>query len=213
MLIFLYKKTKGNERHKKMRKEVQFLSSIILNVFHQDNNMIILNYKKIKTSFNKLLNKYKESLNFGVLVCPCCGSSDYIKWSTYSRNVIYKENDKVISEVLKIQRIRCKSCGKTHALLPDLIVPYKQLNMELIIDILLNYVVDIDYMEQDYFNIIVKQFNKNYKIYLRTTFPNDSISDALIRLKNNLDDRLSFIKEHKRCFMQMKLLFLGYASF
>ena len=59
-------------------------------------------------------------------------------------------------EVLKIQRIRCKSCLRTHTLLLDLIVPYKQLNMELIIDILLNNVETIDYVEADYFNVIVK---------------------------------------------------------
>ena len=88
--------------------------------------MIILNPLKIKSNIvNKsqncefFLKEYENILNFGYLSCPYCYSSQYIRYGFYERNVIFIQNNSLCSKVLKIQRIQCKNCKKTHGLLPD----------------------------------------------------------------------------------------------
>ena len=90
--------------------------------------MIILYSKKINTNFKEKIQIYLNTVNFGYLECPNCHSHDFIKWGYYERNAIFFSDDKLTieSNILKIQKVKCKSCGKTHALLPFGIIPYRQ---------------------------------------------------------------------------------------
>lgn len=68
-----------------------------------------------------------EELELHRITCPHCGKPGFlIKHGCYSRS-IRLQCEKV---TLKIQRMFCKYCKKTHALLPDLIVPYSQITLE-----------------------------------------------------------------------------------
>ena len=93
--------------------------------------MIVLNPSKVKLKFQEKLDIYKDMKNFGSLECPCCHSKEYILWGFYERGITYMKQAQIYSETVKIQRVRCKSCGKTHAILPFGIVPYKQLTDEI----------------------------------------------------------------------------------
>ena len=65
---------------------------------------------------------YEEECNYGYIECPCCGSNKLTLYGSYERNVIiYNECSKI-----KIKRVKCKNCGKTHALIPYFLVPYFQ---------------------------------------------------------------------------------------
>ena len=101
--------------------------------------MIILNSKKRNTKFKEIIHNYVKVCNFGLLECPHCGSTHIIKWGTYERNVIFFNENGTILEafLLTVQRVKCKSCNKTHALLPFGIIPYKQFSDEVISKILL----------------------------------------------------------------------------
>lgn len=54
---------------------------------------------------------------------PDCRAADVlIRWGTYERQArtglqVYQ---------IRVQRIRCKACGRTHSLLPDFVHPYRQ---------------------------------------------------------------------------------------
>lgn len=64
------------------------------------------------------------------LICPFCReegrSGHFTLWSVYSR-LIRTETDSEKTERIRIRRIRCTCCRHTHAILPELIVPYSSL--------------------------------------------------------------------------------------
>ena len=56
--------------------------------------------------------------------CPhpdCQASGWLIRWGTYERGALTGDVD----HRLRIQRVRCKVCGRTHSLLPDFLHPYR----------------------------------------------------------------------------------------
>ena len=56
--------------------------------------------------------------------CPhpdCQAAGSLIRWGSYQRwACTVEEND-----LIPIQRVRCKGCGRTHSLLPDFLHPYR----------------------------------------------------------------------------------------
>lgn len=118
------------------------------------NIMIILNSKEINTNFKNLLEKYENCLNYGILSCPNCGSDHFIRWGYYLRNVYYINNNNIEFNIIKIQRIRCKTCGHTHALLPTYIIPYRQYLLDAILtainddDLSYNYKLSFDTIQK-----------------------------------------------------------------
>ncbi|MCM1197229.1 MAG: DUF6431 domain-containing protein [Roseburia sp.] len=134
--------------------------------------MIILNDKKIKRNIKEILNNYQISLNFGFLECPYCKSSNLIRWGKYIRNCYYIDDNNVIFDILKIQRVKCKDCNHTHALLPSFIIPYKQFLLDVILTCINNN--SITYKYKFSFDTISKwkyQFNK-FLPYLKTIYFN-----------------------------------------
>lgn len=68
------------------------------------------------------IKRYEKECNYGYIECPCCGSDKLIGHGSYERNVIiYNECQRI-----KIKRVLCKECGKTHALIPYFLIPYYQ---------------------------------------------------------------------------------------
>ena len=60
---------------------------------------------------------------------PDCQAADaLIRWGTYERQA------RTSLEVycIRVQRIRCKACGRTHSLLPDFLHPYRHYVMSLL---------------------------------------------------------------------------------
>lgn len=56
--------------------------------------------------------------------CPhpdCRASGRLIRWGTYERSALTGDAEYRI----RVQRIRCKVCGRTHSLLPDFLHPYR----------------------------------------------------------------------------------------
>ena len=179
--------------------------------------MILLNLEKINPlngkynldniNYEDVLNSYENLLNFGLIKCPCCGSTNYIKWGYYERNVIYVKNKALISKVIKVQRIKCKGCNHTHSLIPDGIVPYKQFNLKTIIDSLIDNKYNIS---ENIINKWYKQLQKIFKPLLRTTF----VEKKQYKLKTMIElekDRQYFLKKNKRYFFQIKIISISYA--
>lgn len=75
-------------------------------------------------------NNYKEKLldNYSHFdyTCPKCGAKhSLIRHGNYERNLILVDNFDNVKEVkLLVLRLKCKSCGSTHAILPNDIIPY-----------------------------------------------------------------------------------------
>lgn len=180
--------------------------------------MIILNNIKRNTKFKEIIQNYVKICNFGLLECPHCRSTHMIKWGTYERNVIFFNENGIILEsfLLKVQRVKCKSCNKTHALLPFGIIPYKQFSDEVISKILLDLLSsNIDDVSSKYsidssvINRWMHQLKKFHlpKISTLTTYHN--ISDALVNFLSDIYYKVKYIIINNKCFMQIKSGVLG----
>ena len=70
--------------------------------------------------------------------CPSCGTCGcFIKHGTYQRWASDAETDTRI----RIQRLRCKACGHTHAILPHCLHPYRHYTLPLIQIVVQGYLV------------------------------------------------------------------------
>ena len=180
-------------------------------------NMIILNFEKINSKMKEIKEKYKNMLNYGHLECPTCNSSNVIKWGTYDRNLIYFNETNILEcEIIKIQRIRCKSCGKTHALLPLGIIPYKQFSSDVVTNVLLDNQTLSTFATSDKYNIsekIILKWNKDLKKYhlsrLKVQTKTNDLKIMLSMINEKIEEKTKYIETYNRCFMQIKLGVIG----
>ena len=83
------------------------------------------------------------------MVCPTCGSKgNCIPHARYRRSLIDLEGGKVVYSVVEIKRVRCKSCGHTHAILPDPIIPYTTYSLLFILRVLCAHFLGLKPVEQ-----------------------------------------------------------------
>ena len=73
-------------------------------------------------------------------VCPTCGARHLCSYhASYERTIIVIENSAVICHNVSISRGICSSCGHTHALLPDVLIPYASFSLFFILKVLRLY--------------------------------------------------------------------------
>lgn len=180
--------------------------------------MIVLYFKKNKSFLKKNIEIYTNTVNFCNLECPECHSHDLIKWGCYERNVIFFSEDETTFEttLLKVQRVRCKSCGKTHALLPFGIIPYKQFADEVISKILFELTCDTLENVLNKYQItqsLVKkwcsQYNKKHNSKINVLMNNHNSKESLKLFLNEIINKITYINKYNLCFMQVKLGCLG----
>lgn len=72
--------------------------------------------------------------------CPhpdCQASGSLIRWGTYQRWACTEAGD----YRLRIQRVRCQACGRTHSLLPDFLHPHRHYVLSLLYQVAWLYVI------------------------------------------------------------------------
>ena len=103
-----------------------------------------LNFKTLsaKDLFLESMKAFSsDKLPFIKLTCPYCGAKTPT-WSyhdSYQRYLISFENEATITYIIKITRIICSSCRHTHAILPEIIIPYGSYNLLFIVTVLKDY--------------------------------------------------------------------------
>lgn len=180
--------------------------------------MIILYSEKSNTNFKEIIQTYLNTLNFCYLHCPHCHSHHLIRWGYYERNVIFFSDNRIVLEntILKVQRVMCKSCGKTHALLPFGIIPYKQFSDEIISKILFELINNtLEHVFNKYqvaLSIIKKWYFQYYKFHsskVNVLIKYHNNKHALNKFINNFIHKFDYINNYNLCFMQIKLGCLG----
>ena len=162
--------------------------------------MLVLKHVNNQKNLEDMLTNFDVLIDTHALICPYCFSKHSIKWGFYERGIIYYHNNNIISKVINIQRIKCKSCNHTNALLPFGIIPYKQVTDEIIINVfleenLLFYTGTISTWKT--------QFFKYHKQYLSFFIKNDeSFFRNLIINKNLILSK--YIEKYNKCFMQIR---------
>ena len=72
--------------------------------------------------------------------CTSCGASMKLApYSVYERNLVSFEGGKAVERRVKPKRFKCASCGKTHALLPDILAPYSPYSIRFKLSVLTAY--------------------------------------------------------------------------
>ena len=161
---------KRNERQKERRSD-DFLFRYYF-ASQKGNYMILLYSQKCNTNFEKSLNFYYSVDIYSSCECPFCGSNDLIKWGKYSRGVYFISNGQIVFKSIDIQRLKCKNCGKTHALLPSIIVPYKQPVLDVILSAIDDLpIANIPDFSFDTVNKWKHDFHKLFLPYLKTLLP------------------------------------------
>ncbi len=111
------------------------------------------------TLFCKLFSLKKSSLELYAekaatpavhsIVCPgCCSKGNCAVHSSYKRTLIDIKDGKVVYDRVEIKRVRCKSRGHTHAILPDYIVPYTTYSLLFILRVLCTHFLGLETVEQ-----------------------------------------------------------------
>ena len=98
---------------------------------------------KLKNTILSVRSLFRQSLKQSplfLLVCPYCGAKGTCKKrGSYERSLVTFPDGKPQVVRLRIPRVQC-TCGKSHALLPDFIVPYLSYSLPTILHILSDYV-------------------------------------------------------------------------
>lgn len=101
---------------------------ILLKPLKVNSNLQVFKFRSELFNLNKInivkqeIKRYEKECNYGYIECPCCGSDKLTFHGSYERNVIiYNECRRI-----KIKRVMCKECLKTHALIPYFLIPYYQ---------------------------------------------------------------------------------------
>lgn len=88
------------------------MTSILRRLYTITNYTIIIYSENIKHYFYLLA----KSLDLLVERCPYCQNNGLVRWGYYTRSALPS------SKPIRIQRIRCKRCGRTFSLLPSFLL-------------------------------------------------------------------------------------------
>jgi hypothetical protein len=83
----------------------------------------------------------KDKIPFLHSSCPFCGAKhpDWSYHDSYGRYLISFEMNVSVTYSLDITMIKCSSCGHTHALLPEIIIPYGSYSLLFVLSALRDY--------------------------------------------------------------------------
>lgn len=171
---------------------------MITNIY--DKKIISNLNQKIKSLTQKSYDKFIKNIDFYKLTCSCGRSGQLVKHGYYKRNV--KNNDG--KATLTILRVKCKCCGKTHAVFPECIVPYSQILLSDYISIINAYntkssfepiMIANEFIDESNINYIIKQYLEHWK-------------ELIISFKISLDLSISkqCLKIFNKQFMQIKCI-------
>lgn len=172
--------------------------------------MILQKTEKINSK-SQILAKLNEANVIG-FVCPCCKGKEFVYYGSYKRYLRIKENNEITEFEVKIKRVKCKTCNRTHAVIPDFIIPYKLCTVKLVNKVIylkINNIKTNKEIEEEY-EVSRQLLNKWIKEFKR-------IESKVILLINNKKRLLKLItneyyENYKEIYLMKRLIFYGYAS-
>lgn len=75
--------------------------------------------------------------------CPKC-ETRHPNWEnhgTYERDLIGSEKNVVINNKVEVTRFKCSSCGTTHGILPEFIIPFKSHSLLFVLAVMKDYFI------------------------------------------------------------------------
>ena len=109
--------------------------SIMIRIFD-----LFCKLKKIRISDQEWFDQAVGDLMLSDQCCPYCGAKSSMKpHDSYSRYMVTLKGDKPVTESLCVPRVKCTSCGHTHALLPEMLIPYSSYSLRFVLSVLNAY--------------------------------------------------------------------------
>ena len=97
---------------------------------------ILFKLNQIKLSDKQLLDSALTSYK----VCPSCGAKGCCKpHGSYKRDMISINDSIRTDDIIDIFRVKCSSCKSTHALLPDILIPFGSYSLRFVLYVLRAY--------------------------------------------------------------------------
>lgn len=162
--------------------------------------MIPIIYNNFNTLSQIEYNIIIKKQNIHTCCCPNCGHQGLHRHAHYHRKIITNHSKITI----RILRVICPECHKTHALIPISIIPYRLYPLRDIVDVIRCFKDKNDYFSLEYFN---PNIDTCYIRYLTNLF-HHSLFFHSIDLSLSLFDLCMYcIKHFKRNFMQTKYFY------
>lgn len=82
-----------------------------------------------------------SAVNIHDYACPFCSCArpDWQKHASYERFLISFEHGLIVTYTVTVIRYKCPSCGHTHAILPEHLIPYSSYSLPFILTVLRDY--------------------------------------------------------------------------
>lgn len=132
-------------------------------------NSLFCKLIRIKSSSKLLFDSFMAGFLPEKETCPCCGASHTCHFhASYDRNLIDFISGRPVYHTVCICRVICSSCGHTHAILPDLIIPYSTYGLFFILRVIAEYLTGRYSVEQlcSRFDISHSMLYRWYSLFL-----------------------------------------------
>lgn len=130
----------------------------MITLYVQENNPLTPNF------YNNVI----ANLQFHQLRCSC-GQAGCLSVHAYYHRYIKVQDGKLC---FRICRVRCESCGKTHALLLSSMVPYSQISLKDQVSVIYAYederptaevLRNLDHIDESSFRYVIRQYLRHWK--------------------------------------------------
>ena len=109
----------------------------------------------INTYSQELYNDDIKKISYASLKCSCGAVGHFHDHARYSRYLVIDSDTTII---LSVQRIMCESCHRTHALLPDIIIPFRVFSNPLVKKIISSF-----YDQKNIVSAVSRIFHLSYE--------------------------------------------------
>ena len=162
--------------------------------------MINVNTGEFNTPDQKSYNKFCVKVQVHRIKCSCGHSGCLALYGSYTR-YIKTDGGKI---KIRIRRLRCRDCGRTHALLPTSIVPYSQVLLKDQVQVIQGHRAGKSLTAVLYSNFSVDEGNarrilRNYICYWEQRLMSEGIA---LRPLHSIAQ--ACISVYKKMFMQIK---------
>lgn len=163
--------------------------------------MITVIIENFKVFSQKRYNKFLNGINIHKLPCSCNIKGQLVKHGYYKRKI------KIPGQIntIKILRLKCESCGKTHAVFPKEIVPYSQIPLQDQIVIIQTYLLGESFDTIMITNEFIEENNIKYIINNYRNYWNERLQSYKISIFDKVKVLASkCLNTFKKQFMQIK---------
>jgi transposase-like protein len=142
-----------------------------------------------------IFDTFMNNLQVDKLTCPLCGAKyNCSAFSSYSRHMITFENGLNTCHNISIDRVICHSCNHTHAILPDILIPFGSYTLSFVLTALRAYFLSSKTVTSlcEYFQISVSTLYTWIKLFIEQKHIwLGLLNDASTSPSNFIDDLLN----------------------